>query len=136
MQTQRHVWLDALCLCRDPAHSKELGRDESVPAVHTIACVREQKSVRDSVTCASQVATPVSAAAIQSFCPSMTKLGGKPPILLERVNQIASPLTNIIVVSVAMNAGIRQVVTANPLTMPIPTPTSNIAINPKGTASA
>jgi hypothetical protein len=62
------------------------------------------------------------------------KPSGNPPILRESVTQIARPLTNIMVVRVAMNAGIRQTVTVTPLTAPSPAPVPSMASTAMGTA--
>ncbi len=76
------------------------------------------------------------ATATHKFCPSMVNAFGSPLIFWDWVDQMATPLTSIMVVRVAMKAGMRQIVTAAPLMAPSVAPTSSIAITPSGTASA
>ena len=61
--------------------------------------------------------------------------GGRPLMLRDRVRKMASPLTNIIEVSVTMKAGSSSRATARPLNRPTAAPASSIAATPAGTAS-
>src|SRR5688572_8445571 len=63
-----------------------------------------------------------------------TKVRGRSATFFDFVAQIARPLTNIIVVSVTMNGGIRSSATNTPLHRPTTSPTASMTTTAAGTA--